>query len=83
MKSRLNITIEDNLLEHIKLYASQKKTSVSKLIEQYFKTLTTPSSSKKEENLIEFLDKLPKPKRSTEHYSKESYYEENAKKYGF
>jgi lipopolysaccharide biosynthesis regulator YciM len=56
MKARLNITIEQTLLEEVKKIAAQKKTSVSELVEDYFKVITKP----KRKSLLEVLDELPK-----------------------
>jgi hypothetical protein len=43
MKTRLNLTIEDALLKEIKFYARKRKTSVSELVEGYFKAVTKPA----------------------------------------
>lgn len=56
MKARLNITIEQSLLDEVKKFAAQKKTSVSELVEEYFKVITKP----KKKSLLEVLDELPK-----------------------
>lgn len=56
MKARLNLTIEQTLLEEVKKIAAQKKTSVSELVEEYFKVITKP----KRKSLLEVLDELPK-----------------------
>jgi hypothetical protein len=56
MKARLNLTIEQSLLEEVKKFAAQKKTSVSELVEDYFKVITKP----KRKSLLEVLDELPK-----------------------
>ena len=56
MKARLNITIEQSLLDEVKKFAAQKKTSVSELVEEYFKVITKP----KRKSLLEVLDELPK-----------------------
>ena len=56
MKARLNITIEQTLLEEVKKIAAKKKTSVSELVEEYFKVITKP----KRKSLLEVLDELPK-----------------------
>lgn len=56
MKARLNLTIDQSLLEEVKKFAAQKKTSVSELVEEYFKVITKP----KRKSLLEVLDELPK-----------------------
>lgn len=80
MKARLNLTIEDSLLENVKSYAVKQKRSVSELVEGYFKTLTKPSKRK---NILDLVEKLDKPVIAEEGDLKDLYYKENAKKYGF
>jgi len=46
MKARLNLTIEDNLLKKTKLYAEAANTSLSELVENYFKEVTKPAKRK-------------------------------------
>ena len=79
MKTRLNLTIEDSLLDSIKLYASGKQTSVSELVENYFKKIAKPA---KQKNIITMIEKLEKKKHPTADL-KELYYQDQAKKYGF
>ena len=52
MKSRLNLTIENSLLEDVKSYAVKQKRSVSDLVESYFKKVTRPSKRK---NIIDLV----------------------------
>jgi hypothetical protein len=82
MKTRLNITIEENLLDKVKAYAAKQNSSVSQLVEDYFKTITKRSRKK---SLLDVLDELPKPKVNfPKHFDfKEEYYKQRAKKYGF
>jgi hypothetical protein len=79
MKNRLNITVDDALMEKAKRYAAKHHTSVSQLVEQYFKSLTRPAHKK---NVRDLLKELPKPTRKAEGYLKEAYYEERKHKYG-
>ena len=58
MKSRLNLTIENSLLEDVKSYAVKNKRSISDLVESYFKKVTRPSKRK---NIIDLVEKLEKP----------------------
>jgi Family of unknown function (DUF6364) len=37
MKSHLNLTIDDNLLKKMKVYAENRRVSLSELVESYFK----------------------------------------------
>lgn len=80
MKARLNLTIEDNLLENVKSYAAKQQQSVSELVEGYFKSVTKPSKRK---NILQLVDKLDKPILTKKGDLKDLYYKENAKKYGF
>ena len=80
MKSRLNLTIENSLLEDVKSYAVKNKRSVSDLVESYFKKVTRPSKRK---NIIDLVEKLEKSTIDKNADLKDLYYKENAKKYGF
>ncbi|HLD53115.1 MAG TPA: DUF6364 family protein [Sediminibacterium sp.] len=80
MKSRLNLTIENSLLEDVKSYAVKQKRSVSDLVESYFKKVTRPSKRK---NIIDLVEKLEKSTIDKNADLKDLYYKENAKKYGF
>lgn len=80
MKARLNLTIEDNLLEDVKNYAVKQHKSVSELVEGYFKSVTKPSKRK---TILQLIDKLDKPVIAEEADLKDLFYKENAKKYGF
>ena len=80
MKTRLNLTIDDALLDNIKVYASNKQTSVSELVENYFKRITKPAKRK---NIINMIEKLEKPKIDSKADLKELFYQDQAKKYGF
>ncbi len=47
MTTKLNLTIEEETAKKIKAYASKKKTSVSKIAEEYFARITDRPSRKK------------------------------------
>lgn len=81
MKARLNLTIDSALLEKMKAYAIKRDTSISELVEHYFKTVAKPARRK---NIITMLEKLDAPTRvDKDAHLKDLYYKENAKKYGF
>jgi hypothetical protein len=80
MKTRLNLTIDEGLLEKIKRYAEQRKTSISVLVENYFKNLTKPTQRK---TIVDLVDKLEKPPLPATKDLKKSFYEDQAEKYGF
>jgi hypothetical protein len=80
MKARLNLTIDDSLLENVKSYAVKQQRSVSDLVEGYFKSVTKPSKRK---TILHLVEKLDKPVIAGEADLKDLYFKENAKKYGF
>ena len=80
MKARLNITIEDTLLSTIKVYAAKNNKSVSELVEEYFKSISKPSKRK---NILQLVDKLDTPSIDINTNLKESFYQDQSKKYGF
>jgi Family of unknown function (DUF6364) len=79
MKSRLNITIDEKLLTGAKRYADRHKTSISQLVEGYFKRITGPGRK----NIIDLVESLPKPHIDSGEDLKKKYYEDQKKKYGF
>lgn len=80
MKSRLNLTIDNNLLDRIKRYAANRQTSVSELVEHYFNNLTKPP---KRETIIDLVDKLDRPSLADRGDLTKAFYEDQAEKYGF
>lgn len=80
MKDKLNLTIDSKLSGRAKTYAKKHHTSVSNLVESYLEKLTTPTSKK---NILQLLNELPEPSNNQEETSRNKYYEENKKKYGF
>ena len=80
MKTRLNITIEEDLLNSAKRYAAKKDISLSQLVELYFKNITRAS---RKESVIQLIEQLPKPKIDLPNNLKEGYYKEQKEKYGF
>lgn len=80
MKARLNITVDEHLLNNAKNYAAKNATSLSQLIELYFESLTRPTRKK---NIIQLIEELPKPKIDPNLDLNKSYYEDQKEKYGF
>ena len=78
MKARLNLTIDQSLLEDVKQYASLRNMSVSELVEAHFKVLT----KEKKKSFVELIKELPKPKIDENFDWKEEYYKDKMKKYG-
>ncbi|HEX9512843.1 MAG TPA: DUF6364 family protein [Puia sp.] len=58
MKERLNLTIDGELLDAMKVYAASKQMSVSELVENYFRSVTRPVQRK---NILDLVDELEKP----------------------
>ena len=79
MKSKLNITIDEKLLTGAKRFANRHKTSLSQLVEAYFKRITSPNRK----NIIDLIESLPKPGLDTQGDLKKKYYEDQKSKYGF
>jgi hypothetical protein len=77
MKSRLNLTIEEDLLKSMKKYAEKQQTSVSDLVETYFKKVTKPV---KRETFIDMVEKLGPHNIDPKADLKELYYQD--KKHG-
>ncbi len=80
MKTRLNLTIDNNILASVKAYAASKETSLSELVENYFRQLARPGKRK---NIITLVEKLEKPAIDSKLDLKEAFYKEQAGKYGF
>jgi hypothetical protein len=80
MKTRLNLTVEGTLLDRIKKYASKKNTSVSELVESYFRSVLKPAGR---ENIINMVEKLKQPDISDSVDLKKEYYNQQKKKHGF
>jgi Family of unknown function (DUF6364) len=80
MKIRLNLTIEEKLLDTMKRYAHIKQTSISELVEDYFRSITKTG---KRRDIFKEVDKLKKPAIDDRANLKELFYLDQAKKYGF
>lgn len=80
MKSRLNITIDEALMEQAKQFASKNNTSVSQLVERYFKGLVRPQKTK---NIIQLIEQLPPATLNKSKDLKKDFYEDQKGKYGF
>ncbi|TFF40781.1 DUF6364 family protein [Mucilaginibacter psychrotolerans] len=77
MKSRLNLTIEESLLQNIKQYARKQQTSVSDLVETYFKIITKPA---KQVTFMDLVEELGPHNIDPKADLKELYYQD--KKHG-
>ncbi|MDB4904048.1 MAG: hypothetical protein JWQ63_3329 [Mucilaginibacter sp.] len=57
MKSRLNLTIDESILNNVKVYAEEHRTSISELVEGYFEELTKPVKRKTFVDIVKELGK--------------------------
>ncbi|WP_288371908.1 DUF6364 family protein [uncultured Algoriphagus sp.] len=84
MKKRLNITIDEKLLEKIKQYAAKEETSISSLVEEHFEKLVSRKTGLLEGmSLVEYMRSLPKFDFPEDFDYKEEYYKAKAKKLGY
>lgn len=79
MKTRLNLTIEENLLQRMKAYASRKHISLSELVEGYFERIVQPVRGK---SIIDVVEKMKVPDIPADRNLVNEYYEDLEKKYG-
>lgn len=84
MKKRLNITVNEDLIDRIKKYADIRETSVSSIVAEHFEELLKqrPAFSK-EMSLVDYVKTLPKsevtyPKGFD---FKKEYYKAKSKRY--
>jgi hypothetical protein len=82
MKTRVNLTIEESVLQETKLYAETHGTSVSEIVEGFLRKAIKQSQPKKK-SILDLIEKLPKPQLDEGVDYKELYYKERAEKYGF
>jgi hypothetical protein len=75
MKVRLNLSIDQNLLNKIKRYAASKQVSISELVQEYFKTIAKPRARK---NIIALVEQLPEHSVPATQDLKKGFYEEYA-----
>jgi antitoxin component of RelBE/YafQ-DinJ toxin-antitoxin module len=81
VKARVNLTIEQDVVEKAKSYASKMGASVSELVEKYLREVTEPKEIKTD--LFEIVKNLPSVDYPENSDFKKEYYEETKKKHGF
>ena len=59
MKSKLNLTIDTDLLLTIRSLARKKQISICEIVGEYFKVIAKPLKCK---NIIDLVESLPAPK---------------------
>ncbi|MGN6530676.1 MAG: DUF6364 family protein [Ginsengibacter sp.] len=81
MKTRLNLTIDNNILESMKNYSQKTGESISEIVEDYFSTITRKQEKKK--NIVQLVEELKAPGIDPDADLKDLFYKEQASKYGF
>jgi len=80
MKSRLNLTIDEDVVHDTKLYAEKHGTSISEMVENYLKNIVRPIKRK---SIVDMMEEVDLPPIASDIDLKEQYFKERAKKYGF
>ena len=80
MKTRLNLSIDTDLVKKMKAYALQKQTSISDLVDQFFRSVIKNRKRKSVVDLVEALDVASMPQSAD---LKEMFYLDQSAKYGF
>ncbi len=81
MKKRINLTVEEEVLEKAKDYAEEHNTSVSEMVEVYLKKVT--AKIPKSNNLMDTIRALKIKGNYKSRDLKKEYYEARGKKYGY
>ncbi|MES2111074.1 MAG: DUF6364 family protein [Bacteroidota bacterium] len=74
MKTRVNLTIEEDVLREAKIYAVHHETSLSELTEDYLKSIV---KKKKGKSILDLIKELPKPNVPADADLKKLYYEDS------
>lgn len=79
MKSRLNITVDKDLIKRVKMYAGKKNISVSELVEGFFRELTRPGG---QQSIIDIVESMEVPEISDDVDLVREYHKDMEKKHG-
>ena len=79
MITRVNRTIENEVLINAKRYAFEVEESLSELVEDYLKKIAKKTDS---QSMIDYIDRLDVPKIDAEIDFKKTYHENKSVKYG-
>ncbi len=83
MNTKLTLTIEKEVIEIAKKYAKEKGQSLSEMVENYFKFVTSDRKKIKEKQLSSRVRKLRGILKTDENFDyKQTLTEELSKKYG-
>src|SRR5690554_3770561 len=55
MKKRINLTINEELIDRMKSYADLRETSISNIVEEHFQKLLAPQLQRPKISLLEFV----------------------------
>lgn len=80
MKAKVNLTIESDVLDKAKKYAANMGTSVSEIVENYFRKLT--ATEVRESNLFKLIESLEQPNIAADLDFKKAYHEAKINKNG-
>ncbi|HJS01527.1 MAG TPA: DUF6364 family protein [Flavobacterium sp.] len=82
MNTKLTLSLEKEVIEKAKIYAKETGTSLSELVESYFKNLTKKSKTDKDVHpkVRKLIGRITLPENFNENKAKEEYYKE---KHGF
>ncbi len=79
MKTKVNLTIENDVLLNAKKYASKINESLSGLVENYLRSL---EKSKNIKSFVEYVENLEVPSIAADFDFKKEYYLNKSEKYG-
>ncbi|MEO5911096.1 MAG: DUF6364 family protein [Pelobium sp.] len=79
MKTKVNLTIEKDVLLRAKEYASEINESLSGLVEEYLKSL---EKSKNTRSFVDYVENLKVPSIPSDFDFKKEYYLDKSEKYG-
>lgn len=71
MKTRLSLTVDEELLKRVEAYSKDKEISISELVEDYFYSIVKPAI---QENIIDMVEKLNPPKLNVHADLKKEFY---------
>ncbi len=81
IKTRLNLTIDNDILESMKNYSQKTGESISEIVEDYFSTIIRKHEKKK--NIIQLVEGLKAPEINPDADLKDLFCKGQAAKYGF
>jgi len=76
MNTKLTLSLEKEVIEKAKIYAKETGTSLSELVESYFKNLTKKSKKNKDihPKVRKLIGRITLPENFNENKTKDEYY---------